>query len=350
MKMCFFQPAVPKYRVPFFEEVCNNFSGDVLIYSSEIDFLNVKSVEYEKVKIVGTFLKFGPFYWQKKLGVPYLVKDDIAVINGNCRILNYMFLFFYYKFKGVKVIWWGQGWTAGKRGILAKIRRRLMLLSDGIALYTDKEAIELHLPSVVGLNNGLKNIDYPLVRTIEDQPLKGLFIGRITEKSNFSILLTSLKYITIDFELHVIGTCSELDDLKLEATKINSNIKVIWYGEVFNEKDICEIAINCHFFVYPGAVGLSLIHAFNYGLPALIHDKECLHMPEFAAFEIDKNGILFRCGNPKSLAEKINDLDFKKVTSMSEYARLTVLNSFNTSDMALRFCKLIELVYEKDNN
>ena len=35
-------------------------------------------------------------------------------------------------------------------------------------------------------------------------------------------------------------------------------------------------------FVYPGEVGLSLIHAMAYGLPCLVHSDRLKHMPEIS--------------------------------------------------------------------
>ena len=68
------------------------------------------------------------------------------------------------------------------------------------------------------------------------------------------------------------------------------------------EPDIAQIANRCRLFVYPGGVGLSLIHAMAYGLPSIIHDDRWRHMPEIAAFQDGRTGRTFEREDPGSLA------------------------------------------------
>ncbi|PMG95099.1 glycosyltransferase family 4 protein [Vibrio breoganii] len=344
-KIVFLQPALPQYRLDFFEEVKKITKCDIEVYAAKTDFLGVNSVKYSEAFYVDNFVKFGPFYWLKKLGLPTLKKQDVLVVSGNPRILNFMLIFFYYKFLGVKTIWWGQGWTAGKKGLLPKIRRKLMLIADGIAVYTSKEANEIEHNNVVGLDNGVSIKNIPKVDKDFALPIMSLnllFIGRLTSKSNIELLILALSKLNIDFKLKVIGEGDLREDLKVYSKKLNVSNSIEWFGTIHDEREIAAIARECHLFVYPGSVGLSLIHAFAHSLPAVIHDELDFHMPEAAAFEDKVNGFSFKYNDPDSLATVLCEACSFDLSSMSAQARQTVVDSFNTETMAINFSKLIE--------
>lgn len=344
-KLVFLQPVVPKYRVSFFKKLSILSDYRVLVCASKEDFLGVRTYPDPEVELVyqGAFKKLGPFYWLTKFRTPKLGKDDVVVISGNPRIVNYMLYFLFQKALGRQVIWWGQGWSANKRGFLSKLRRKLMILADGIAVYTDNEAKEINHANVVGLNNGLDVANFPPVykKFCSNDNISLLFIGRVTKKSELDILINALTKITVNYHLHIIGDGPLTDVLKLQTFSDGTENFVSWYGEVLDDNEIKSIARKCDVFIYPGAVGLSLIHAFCLSLPAIVHNDTEGHMPEIAAFRERYNGITFDKGNATSLAKVINNLSLSDINNMSQNARSTVENSFNTTDMAKRFISLI---------
>ena len=353
-RVIFIQPVLAKYRVDFFEEL--NKSYPTHVHYSKFDFLGVKSVEDTNIrfakKLIGNFISFaGRLYWQKGVNLYSYHQDDIVVISGNPRVVNHMLLLLICKLRNIPVIWWGQGWTAGSHGLMSKLRLKLMSIADGVAVYTENEACKLdHLNRVVGLNNGL---DIDFIRTISKsikinqenkqcpETLNILYIGRLTEKSNINLLIASLTLINRDFHLHIIGDGQLKPSIEnfIKNNKLDS--KVTLHGALYNESQIAEIANNCDCFVYPGAVGLSLIHAFAYGLPAIIHNYSHDHMPEFSAFVEGWNGISFTQNDKYSLAKAIDSIDEKSLITMKKNAYDTVSFTYNTKDMAVRFSKLI---------
>ncbi|HBC3953550.1 glycosyltransferase family 4 protein [Vibrio parahaemolyticus] len=352
-RLVFLQPALPNYRVSFFESLIVKLNYDVEIYASPSDFLNVKTVQCKGIKLVGNFIKIGPFYWQVGLKVGDISEGDIIVISGNPRIINYMLLYFKCKIKKRKVIWWGQGWTAGSKGISSRIRRKLMLLADGIAVYTEKESKEISHKNIIGLNNGLDLKSIPIFDkklATKDEVIRLVFIGRLTEKANLSILFKALSKVRVSYHLNIIGEGDIKNGLELLAEELDISSNITWHGKLFNNENISKITNLCDVFIYPGAVGLSLIHAFSLSLPALVHNDEDYHMPEFAAFEENYNGVSFSRDNIESLSNVIDSLDKNKLIQMSSNARNTVKESFNTEDMANRFCALIRKVNEKNIN
>ena len=346
-KLVFFQPALPKYRDSFYERLQKKIELEVIVYASKKDFLGVNSIETSYIKVVGSFIKIGPFFWQKGLGMPKLSKNDIVVISGNPRIVNYMLLLILYRVVGVKTIWWGQGWTASSRGIGARIRRLIMNLADGVLVYTEKECENINVvPPIVGLNNGL---DLNEIIDIKDKvsirklnsPLSLLFIGRLTNKSGIENIINTIIDLNVDINLTIIGDFSgfmaSFPELYNESLMSN---RVSWLGAIYEEKGIAAVAKDCDYFIYGGSVGLSLIHAFCYYLPAIVHDNEKNHMPEFAAFQEGYNGFSFKENDDDSLSNLLLKLSGKENYKLRLNSRMTVEKTFNINDMVERFVSL----------
>ncbi len=348
----FIQPVLAKYRVSFFDEL--SLSQKIKVIYSSKDFLGVNSVENLEVnydtEVIGNFFSiFNKLYWQKGIKFFSYTKNDIVVISGNPRVINQMLLMLICKIRGVPVIWWGQGYTAGSRGFFTRLRLAMMKIADGVAVYTEKEAKSLkHINHIVGLNNGL-NIDNIRkfsnnegAKNSKNNLLNLLFIGRLTKKSRVMLLLQALCNVDRPFHLHLIGDGDYNEEIKIFLRNNGIEDKVTLYGAIYEEREIANVANICDFFVYPGSVGLSLIHAYAYGLPAIIHNNERDHMPEFSAFKENYNGFSFLQEDAGSLAKLINHIDESCLAQMKKNAFQTVTESYNTKDMANRFLSLIE--------
>ncbi|MCF7455156.1 glycosyltransferase family 4 protein [Vibrio sp. A1-1] len=354
-KIYILQPAIPKYRVPLFNGLNEKYK--IHVFSTKCDFLGVKSTsidnKFDQTLSHGFRSLHGVFFWHRNL--PLLStykKDDIVVINGNPRILNYMLLFVLLRVRGIKTIWWGHGWSAGSFGLMASIRIKLMELATAILVYTDKERELLSKPNCYALNNGLDSSEIKecikkisIERLTKPLEFQLVFVGRITEKANFELLLKSMTKLNKNIHLNVIGSGDKVDFYTSMADELGISDRVHWHGAIFNEMDTAKIMLSSHAFIYAGSVGLSLIHAFNYGLPAIVHSNEIYHMPEFSAFENGINGISFQKDCLVDLVDKVNELsslDGVTYAAMSKKAFDTVENSYNINDMVLRFSTMIE--------
>ena len=179
-----------------------------------------------------------------------------------------------------------------------------------------------------------------------NRPRDLLFIGRITLKAEFDLLLEALvRPECAGITLDVIGDGPALTLLKKRAERLEISERIAWRGGTVDEALIATVANRCKAFVYPGSVGLSLVHGLAYGLPAIVHDDRWTQMPEIAAHEPGRNGITFRRNDTVSLAEAINDLlsDPQSLDAMSKEAAALVDRTFNAKDMATRFCNLVTI-------
>lgn len=364
-KICIIQPAVPLYRKPLFERLSDYY--EINLFTAETDFLGVSSVSHLDVQQYKRDCRFldifgGVFFWQLKLEVPF-AQCDFLVVNGNPRILSSLFLLVIARFKGIKTIWWGHGWSSTSKPWRARLRQFMTrILADKVLLYTDKERdayIELGFPAdrVYSLNNGIDTSASVRLRgELTDSELKSfkfchglegkkilLFIGRLTEKSRADLLLRSLIHLDDSLSAVFIGDGPERQLLLDLVDELGIQERVIFVGALFDEHVIAHWMMIASVFVYPGAVGLSLLHAFSYGLPAVIHSDDSKHMPEHAAFCNGYNGCSFERDNTESLASSISYVigsqDYSVICSN---ALKTVQDSYNLDDMVRRFVQALD--------
>lgn len=358
MRIIVVQPALPSYRVPFFS-LLYEFYGDLfVVYASaarDLGVLNCSNSSYAWLKLLGPIRPFFRMLeWQSDILNISLQAGDVLVLCGQPRTLSNLFILAKAKIVGAHVVWWGQYWSSTSHPLRAAIRFQLMKLADSILLYSDQEVCEYLARNtrpkpvqVAGLNNGIKIEEICKFRDSYNANTRGsgiLFIGRLTKKACLNLLLDAIAKENLGATvLHVVGDGDESENLHLYAEQLGIKGRVYWHGAIVKEEIISKIANCCSVFVYPGSVGLSLIHGLSYGLPAIIHDNRWRHMPEVAAFRDGINGASFRMGDANSLSDTIQKLlsQPQVLNEMSVKATETTAQTFNTTDMARRFIKFV---------
>lgn len=348
----FVQPALPDYRSDFYEKLSANF--DLALYSNEIDFLGVKSTCCrENTVFGGGFLKVGPLFWHRKLPILTIIRRSrLVVVCGNPKVINYMILLVLCRFYSLPTIWWGHGISPRSNKFRLFVRSAFMRLASAVMLYVDDEKAHFTQRNMFAAGNGIKRVkplDY--ARSVSSRSTKVLrlvFIGRLTEKSNLLFLLSTLANYDLKFvDLTIIGDgpCISSFRAYCEKTKISSQIR--WAGPLYSESEIATILDENDFFIYPGAVGLSLIHAFNYGLPAIVHGDGSRQMPEYAAFKHGLNGLSFDFSSESSLNRVLHQaisMSNDQWIRMSNCALSTIREKYNTDIMVKNFSEAIQAI------
>lgn len=361
-KLIILQPTVGAYRVGFYRHLQSLSSNllDITVLCSSTDTNNVKTVA-----CLGDGIQFfnnipcysmlgNRAFWQPVLRWSWqLNKGDIFLINGNPRYLSNIVASLIAKVKGAKIVWWGHGWTAGGGHLNAKIRFWLMHFFDHVFLYTDEEVNRFRTSigynvSLSGLNNG---IDVDEIRqnigdfSPHSESYRIGFIGRLENKSHIEVLITALARLKSkpDFydkiDVDVIGSGSCMYRYIELAKSLGVSDKFHWHGAIWDPSSSNSILTKCACFVYPGQVGLSVVHAFALGLPAIVHNSLDQQMPEINAVVDGTNGLFFNFNEADDLADKIYQLLSNRtlLNKMRAAAFDTVSKTFNARDMAERF-------------
>jgi glycosyltransferase involved in cell wall biosynthesis len=364
------QPVLPSYRLALFRQLRQALSqrnATLRIYASPHDHLaseSVAAVGFDAKLDCPMSAHFGRrLFWQSKLDVS-LARGDILIINGNPRFVSNYPLWVRAKLLGIPVVWWGHGWSGGSFGTRSRLRQRLMRFADAVVLYTDRErddyvSLGFAPERTFALNNGVdvQSIDLAIARwdpaRIQDfRNANGLgsrarwciFPGRLSSKSGIGLLIECLPAVRNDVGLIVLGDGPLAEKARQRARQLGVWSRIVWVGQQFEEDAIAPWMLSASVLVYPGAVGLSLIHGFAYGLPAVVHGDRLKQMPEFAAFEDHGNGLSFEYGSAASLANTINDIleDPPRAQAMSRTAVELVHRTFNVEDMSRRFVAVID--------
>lgn len=248
---------------------------------------------------------------------PDLAAGDVVVCTGNPRFLNIYPLTIAARRRGLPVIWWCQGWTPEASPVTTKIRHWLTRhVPNGVMVYTKKEAnafIELGFPAerTFYLNN---TIDEGLVRAeidkLEEHTLQAfrraegvehnkimLFCSRLTPKTRLLQAIDAIDQLRVDHPdvlLVVIGDGVMRAEAEAHVEALGLAEHVRFLGPVFDEARLAPWFLSADCLLYPGPIGLSLLHAFAYGLPVVTHDNMRNQNPEIAALEPDRNGLLFK--------------------------------------------------------
>lgn len=348
-RLLIFQPALPSYRLDFFARVARNLGDSFHLYYSPEDMgaLTGTGSTPEWAQTIGPIHRPLPgVEWQEgALSIP-LRRTDIVVVSGAPRCLSNLVLILKARLRGAKTIWWGHYWSSSSRPYRFFIRMMLMKLAHAVLFYTDAE-VEEYLRGlgasdrrqISALNNGI-NIDpiLPLREPYDatSRERAGLFIGRITDKAELDVLLEGMSDPRLEgFRLHIVGDGPGRERLQGRASALGVEQNIVWHGAHVDEPSIATIANRCRIFIYPGSVGLSLIHAMAYGLPAVVHDDRRLHMPEIAAFSDGETGSTFQRGNAQSLSKAIMSLvnDDDMLYYQSTNSTKIVENHYNTENM-----------------
>lgn len=352
------QPTVPKYRVDFFQKLADIYGKYFFVYASDqkMGILTQNDLAFEWKNQIGPIRTILPgLKWQHGVMSISMSRGDVFVISGDPRYLTNIALVIKAKLVGVTVVWWGHYRSSTTRNWRKSVRLSIAKLADAMLFYTDNEVQEYKREEnkdrkdpVFALNNGINTERIISLRdpyNVLKRERRMLYIGRITSKANLPILLKTLSRPECsDLYLDVIGDGSEKLINQELAVSLNVEGNVNWHGASIDESFIAEVANKCILFVYPGNVGLSLLHGLSYGLPAIIHNDRLAHNPEADALIDGVNGLLFSKNDPSSLAEVIMQAleapDLLK--GMSDEAIATTTKSYNVNDMVARFVSVMK--------
>lgn len=140
--------------------------------------------------------------------------------------------------------------------------------------------------------------DYPIL----------LFIGRLLPKKKLDYLITAgLRLGERGMPVNILFIGGGTEDKKLKQLVAKNNLQdfVTFYGECYDEEVLSVLIAMSDLCVSPGNVGLTAIHALNYGTPVITHDNPFMQGPEYEAIQPGVTGMLYKYESVDSLVENI---------------------------------------------
>lgn len=358
---------VTSYREGFYDRLLRRNDISVKIYCQDsIPGMNLKSLHkkyLENIKIVKYLSTNGGTLGFQFLPVFKILKDsDVIFLDGNPRILSNILigitsLFFRKK----KFVMWTMAHSYGANRLTEMIRLKWTSFFKNIFLYTDQEIDYLKSKGfrsnyMLGMNNGLdqdkinkekQKWDHNLLKKWQEKnslanKTVAVSLARITSKNKFDqviIAMPEILKINPDFVWCLIGDGDELNDLKNLAHKKKVFDNIHFIGSLYDETEIAPYMLSAKFFIHPASIGLSLMHAFGYGLPVIVNNETRMHGPEYGVFRDCETGYNFQKDNIDELINKVNIFlnDNDKRSLMSQNCLDIANNHYNVNIMVERF-------------
>src|SRR5690606_29988918 len=124
-----------------------------------------------------------------------------------------------------------------------------------------------------------------------------IFTGRLVPERKLELLFDAIKTLAdehIILNALIIGDGPHSSTLMSYVDKIGVSGNVVFYGPSYDERIIGYYFMNALACVYPGPIGLTIIHSMTYGTPVITNDDVENHKPEIEALIEGVNGFLFK--------------------------------------------------------
>lgn len=368
---------IPHYREDFWRRVFDQKNYVINVFcQSEIPGMDLDAVNDHfprNVSEVGYHaLKSERLVWQKLPFQRIKRNHDVFVFTGNPRVLSTLVFSTYLRLTGHPVVIWGQLHTAGAGMYFERLRLLWWRRFRYYFLYTEYEVGEMlsrgwNIGVSVSMNNGLDQSKIDAVRSTWDKdsllewriehglgtrPIL-LSCARIEKKNQLDLVLNALLVLRKthpDLLWCVIGDGSMGDRWKSAGQSLGLSEHIRWLGEIYTEEELAPWFMSADVFVHPGAIGLSLMHAFGYALPVVTHSNKSNQMPEASVIRHRENAALFAEKDTGDLARVLGELlDNETLRSdLGAEAERCVREKYNTRIMAERFFELLAKVVKSE--
>lgn len=372
------QPMVPAYRTALFEGLARDPELLVSVQCAPEWPVGQRSVamavsEYfpdrSTSRIMGSSL-----LWQSGLKLIHAKgPGDVLVVSGNIHYLSNIPLMLSARRKGIGVVWWGHHRSATSISLGVAVRLAMAKrMADCFLMYTDTgiEALAAkgfdrstlfatgNTVDLTAIDDAAKRWDVERLKEFQEkEQLAGkkvlLFSSVLNPKTRLDVAIRAIAALNDPtIELVVIGDGTMRGEYERLAQKCGIADRVRWLGEMRDQNLLAPWFLSTKAFVYPGAIGLSLMHAFGYGLPVITHGNADAQMPEFEALKSGENGLVFEENNEKSLAETIKNMlsNEERRTVMGKVAGETVHEKYTMKRMIARFKECIVMCSKKNES
>jgi len=350
-RVCIVQPIIPRYRVPIFESLSEQSGLDVEIWADLSDKTGSLTgiTKSSNLKLRNSPLKeYHGIVWQPAVVEAVNSDFDVVILNWNVRA-PFMHAALC-KFQRSPIVLWGHGFGTHHAVVGDFLRMLDARIADACLFYGPtgrNRFIEKGIAKekLFIAPNALDQIEIQKARNLWLSPNKRepilkkqqivddpiiLYLSRLEPEKNPELAIDALVLILKDIpsaKLVYIGDGSIRSELESKVILLGISNSVRFLGAMNNENDIAPWALAASLLIHPGALGLSIFHAFGYGLPVITTNRTSLQMPEFEALHNGINGMVYKHGNIMDLAQICKSILLDKIfkNRLSEGALKTVL-------------------------
>ncbi|MFO0859494.1 MAG: glycosyltransferase family 4 protein [Phycisphaerales bacterium] len=361
IRLCLFQPALPKYRIPVFRELDSRPGIDLnLFYSADEPVKNVTPDGFRGTPIKSKVLLQKPrLLWrQAQIDLVDPTRFDLIMGGWNTRYLSLVPCLLLAKKRGLPTVLWGHGYSKRETTARRLLRDKIGNLATALVFYgatarnrfvernknghrafvapNSLDQSEIQAARRPWLENPEK-----LRAFREKNGLNGpvlLFVSRLSPENRTDLLLKAggmLARQYKDLRIVIIGGGAEEASLRECAAKEGVAERTTFTGAIYEEAELAPWFASADLFVYPRNIGLSLLHAMGYGLPVVTTDFEPSWAPEVEALQPWINGMTYEDGSADALAHIVGALlsDRDRLDKMKANALRTATGEYSLKKM-----------------
>lgn len=368
------QPSIPTYRKAFFEKLNEKISIHLYYGYDGVPSDLPESVEKNFYPL--RIFRLGNLHlkWHTAQLKAVNSSANAAILSWDVQYVSLWLAIIKALILSKPIILWGHGYSKNDNAIKRFIRNLPVPLAKAVILYDFHTAEELKknikfknkifvAPNSIDQKKITEAKDYWLENSSKlkqfqfdnkiDKTFNIIYIGRIYKENRLEILINAFQKVNSEInnvKLIIIGGLNDyVKGLQLETEKLGIAEYIIWTGAIYDEIAIASWMLSSKLFCYPSNIGLSLMHAFGYGLPAITDHEYQTHNPEIWALVNGLNGLTFPPNDIDALALKLIKLYKDEVLreKLSKNAIITVKENFNIDKMVDGFLQAINYVLKK---
>ena len=338
-KIFYFTNIFPHYRLKTWENLLKSETYELHFFYSKQRLSGIKGVtidthfkkrDLSRFHFLRNYSLKGIVFWQSKVIFKCLFSTfDTAVFLGEMTILSTLIAASVCRLRKKQVVFWGHGLYGNESLLKKRVRVAFYKLAHRHLLYENRaktlmEKSGFHSKNLFVIYNSL-NYDRQreLFNDLENKKVKNavqpffknkelptlIFTGRLTKQKKINLLIKAIGkdfFKTPQYNLLIVGEGNERQHLEELATQKMESGTFHFTGATYDETQLAKFLYYSDLCVSPGNVGLTAIHALNYGIPVCTHSNFNNQGPEAEAIIEDENGFLFEENNIESLMNGIS--------------------------------------------
>ena len=299
MRTVVVQGRLPDYRVPFFQALADRLDSLTVAHSAFPAGPGEDQVSREEWRFEERILPHRSalgIHLQRGLG-PAVRSAEALVVMFDLRWPMNIIETLRPGGQGRRLLW---GYGLGRRRLLWPARLAWIRAADGVIVYHRNQADQLidlgvpHRKVFVAPNS----VAHPTVAPAATARNSILFVGRLQPRKRVDVLVDAFGLLRSrgdppDVWLDVVGDGPERHALEALARHLGVADRVRFHGSVFDPARLAELFGRAFAYATPGWTGLGLLHAFGYGVPAVIGEG-IPHAPEAQDLVPGVNGLMAR--------------------------------------------------------
>jgi len=368
------QPALPHYREPLFGAVSERCRSLTVLYGD-----GAKRGLHQPAPPRRAFTAapvrhtaVGPIWWMPAMWeAPDRARCDVAVFSWNTRYVQLVPGLLRARRRSVATVAWGHGYSKRERPWRRALRDMAARAADVVLTYNDTAAQALVARGfdparVVVAPNAMDQTEIQAARSRwldtgalaawqDGANLRGrptaLYVSRLLFAHDLEVLLDAWRVVrgsVPEAVLVIVGDGPARAELEAYARRLGLDDAVRFLGAIYGEERLAPLFLTATVFAFPRRIGLSLHHAFGYGLPVVAFDDPTRHGPEFAILRDGVNGVIVREDDGSGLADALVAVlrDPSGARRMGEVGRQLVLGEYSFDAMVDGFVRAIDRARE----